>query len=222
VQTVPQSLRALVGGKSRASAVHLFLCSCGQPGTLPINDFWLGPRVTKLLQYLSDPITSEQAEVLTEVALRRVWLDEMIGWLEFGNITWNDYVETHLRPKIKTFKSMLHLWLGKEAIYRNPPLVCRVRVDRIDCDHQHVSVHLRVIESAGFTEPRPLNFKVTGSWEWLSFSEKHWHVIYGNWSLFFGANLIRTVQEYAAALPPNLDVTSRVSAILEFLYKLAD
>jgi hypothetical protein len=105
-----------------------------------ITDFWIGPRVTKLLQYLSDPITDEQAEVLAVVTLRRVELDEMIQWLEFGNITWNDYVETHLRPELKRFKSMLHLWLGEEAIFREPPLVCRVRVDRIDRDIQEVSV----------------------------------------------------------------------------------
>jgi hypothetical protein len=185
---------------------------------LPINDFWLGPRVTKLLQYLSDPITDEQAVVLTNVALRRVTLDEMIGWLEFGNITWNDYVETHLRPNIRKFKSMLHLWLGEEAIYREPPLVCRVRVDNIDCDSRQVLVRMSVIKSAGFTEPRRLNFEVGGAWEALSFSEKYWHVVHVNWSLFFGADLVRTVQEFAAALPRN---HNRVSAILRRLYELA-
>jgi hypothetical protein len=150
-----------------------------------------------------------------------VELDEMIGWIEFGNITWNDYVETHLRPELKRFKSMLNLWLGEEAIFREPPLVCRVRVDRIDCDIQGVSVHLSVIKSAGFTEPRSLNFNVTGTWNSLSFTEKHWHVLHANWSLFFGAGLVQTVQEFAAALPMDLDVAVRVSAILGRLYKLA-
>src|SRR5262249_31205035 len=108
-----------------------------------------------------------------------------------------------------------------EAIYRDPPFVCRVRVDRIDCDSQQILVHLSVIKSAGFSEPRRLEFTVMGTWETLSFSEKDWHVIYANWSLFFGAEIVQTVQEFAAALPPDLDVTKRVSAILRCLYKVA-
>ena len=143
----------------------------------------------------------------------------MLEWLELRGLTWEDYRDANDDRQVKEFKSMRHLWVGAEAIYRDPPIVSPTRVDRIDGANRGIVLYHTFIPAPGFRLARARRAKATASWGILSFYERGWHALHVNWSLYFGDDLVSDVREFAASLPDDLDATERTHRLLNFLYK---
>lgn len=72
------------------TALCLFLNAClkPDPDTLFITDRWIEPRLQSLRELLSEPITSEQAEALSDAVMKRAKLDDVIEWLADSTLSW--------------------------------------------------------------------------------------------------------------------------------------
>lgn len=78
---------------------------------------------------------------------------------------------------------------GAEIIYREPPLFLHARVGRITRTRHGVEVDIIPLGTPGFPEFHP--FTMGACWgQRFSFSEKKWHVMYANRTLFFEPDAI--------------------------------
>lgn len=130
-------------------------------------------------------LTRDQAEALKEVVLQEVFLDEMLDWIESGRIGWKDYRDSLQPAEAKRFRSLQHLWIGNCAIYREPPIICPTRIDRIVIRNQGVTVYHTLHDEPGFMFYAVKTNFVSAPWDVLRFNERFWHAVYANFSFLF-------------------------------------
>ena len=92
---------------------------------------------------------------------------------------------------------------GARAIYIEPPTIALVLVTGAHGDDNEVRAHVEFVHTPGMCEEDSASGDISAIWDIFSNSEDHWHAIYVNWSLYFGADHLRTGLELAAQAAAN-------------------
>ena len=87
---------------------------------------------------------------------------------------------------------------GAHAIYIEPPTTALVLVTGVHGDDNGVSAHVDFVHTPGMREEASASWEIGASWDIFSNADDHWHAIYVNWSLYFGADHLQTGLELAA------------------------
>ena len=87
---------------------------------------------------------------------------------------------------------------GAHAIYIEPPTIALVLVTGVHGDDNGVRAHVEFVHTPGMCEEDSASGDISAIWDTFSNSEDHWHAIYVNWSLYFGADHLQTGLELAA------------------------
>ena len=81
----------------------------------------------------------------------------------------------------------------------NPPTIALVLVTGVHGDDNGVRARVEYVRTPGDVSRRtPRRGTLAPFWDVFSNSEDHWHAIYVNWSLYFGADHLQTGLELAA------------------------
>lgn len=99
----------IAAGISVETTLRVFRDSVNKPHTIFSTDHWLSPKLDRLRELLSEPITADQAEALLDVLYQRHWMGELIEWLESPPIAWQDFFKYPERQEA-------------EEAYEAPPL----------------------------------------------------------------------------------------------------
>jgi hypothetical protein len=81
----------LKAGLPVEEALRIFRESVNRPDTTFSTDRWLLPKLDRLRELLTDPITPDQACALLDVLHDRRPMSELIGWLEAPPMAWSSY-----------------------------------------------------------------------------------------------------------------------------------
>ena len=92
---------------------------------------------------------------------------------------------------------------GVYAIYIEPSVIAYVRVSDVRGDNQGVSATIDVVPTLGMNDACDPSFRICSTWETFSNSHDHWHAIYVNWSVYFGAGQVRLGLKLAAEAAAN-------------------
>lgn len=92
---------------------------------------------------------------------------------------------------------------GACAIYIEPPTIALVLVTGVHGDDNGVRAHVEFVHTPGMCEEASASGDIGAIWDIFSNSEDHWHAIYVNWSLYFGADHVQTGLETAAQAAAN-------------------
>ena len=92
---------------------------------------------------------------------------------------------------------------GAHAIYIEPPTIALVLVTGVHGDDNRVRAHVEFVHTLGMCEEDSASGDIGAVWGIFSNSEDHWHAIYVNWSLYFGADHLQTGLELAAQAAAN-------------------
>lgn len=87
---------------------------------------------------------------------------------------------------------------GAHAIYIEPPIIALVRVTGVHGDDSWVGAHIELVHTPGMREEEAVSGEIGASWDTFSNHNDHWHAIYVNWSLYFGADHLQTGLNLAA------------------------
>ena len=99
---------------------------------------------------------------------------------------------------LATFLDELPRREGAHAIYIEPPIIARVRVTGVRGDDFGVGAYIELVHTPGMREEDLTSGEIEASWEIFANSGDHWHAIYVNWSVYFGADQVQTGLELAA------------------------
>ncbi len=90
-------------GLSIETSLIMFVDACKEPrtDTLFITDSWIEPRLQSLQELLSEPITSEQAEALSDSLAKRSKLDDVIEWLSDSTLSWRAFDQHKKESELK-------------------------------------------------------------------------------------------------------------------------
>ena len=84
----------IVWGIPLSLALQMVMLSCNKPDTLYITQRRLKSRLQRLRRLLSDPLTSEHAEILRSIVLKEKPLDDVIEWLRHSpDIAWTEFAQ---------------------------------------------------------------------------------------------------------------------------------
>jgi hypothetical protein len=84
----------IVCGIPLSLALQMVVLSCNKPDTLYIAERRLKSQLQRLRRLLSDPLTSEHAEILRGIVLKEKPIDDVIEWLRHSpGIAWTEFVQ---------------------------------------------------------------------------------------------------------------------------------
>ncbi|HZD30175.1 MAG TPA: hypothetical protein VE779_00800 [Candidatus Angelobacter sp.] len=86
---------------------------------------------------------------------------------------------------------------GARAIYIEPPMIALVLVTGVHGDDSGVRAHVELVHTPGMRDGDFESWEISSIWDSFSNSQDHWHAIYVNWSLYFGADHLQTGLELA-------------------------
>jgi len=108
-------------------------------------------------------------------------------------------MEADIRHSLERLRTVV---VGKEAIYREKPLVAHVRIAGVAVRQSTVAFHLESLPSPGFLQLPKKFFKVDTSVEHGSFStDQISSSPYVGWQIFLMPELIAYMLKHASALP---------------------
>src|SRR4030095_312857 len=102
------SIDTIVPGLDPAAAVCIFERCCNTSSTLFVTDRWFAPRKAQLLEFLTDPITADEAEVLRSVIRQQISLEDAIQWISGERMPWAEYIERERLGSEKRRLSSIH------------------------------------------------------------------------------------------------------------------
>ena len=96
--------------------------------------------------------------------------------------------------------SMASSYEGREAIYRDPAHVWRVRLSNVRADHAGLFACVTTLPTPGLG--RNVSTWTFGAhWSVLRFSTTYWAASYSDWQVFFAPAVIDRVLHIVASLP---------------------
>jgi hypothetical protein len=95
----------ITSGRSIDDVLTAFRESVNQPGAMFSTDHWLLPKLDRLKQLLTDPITQDEAQALLDVLFQRHWMRDLIEWLESRQVSWEDFFTYRDQLKQQEIKS---------------------------------------------------------------------------------------------------------------------
>jgi hypothetical protein len=99
---------------------------------------------------------------------------------------------------LQKFLEEIPLRSGARAIYVEPRTIEYVRVSDVQADDWGVQAFITVLPTPGMSDQGVSSFKICAAWDVFSNAYDHWHAIYVNWSVYFGAEEVKVGLELAA------------------------
>jgi hypothetical protein len=99
---------------------------------------------------------------------------------------------------IQRFNKELPLRQGANGIYIEPPTIAYVRVSNVRMRNEGIEAFMTVVPTQGMRDEGEPSFKIVAAWDIFSNSYDHWHAIYVNWSVYFGAEEVKEGLDVAA------------------------